>query len=439
MLTSRRPRARATSWCRRGCSPGSFYALPQSPQLFKQLLHVRRLRALLPDRPLLPRRGPARRPPARVHAARHRDVLRRARGGARARWRACTREIWQRGAGRRGRAAAPAALLRTRRCCRYGSDKPDLRYGLEIADVTELVRGLGVRRLPRRRVEAGGVVRALAVPRRGRAGAQGHRRARRRSPRSGAARASRYLMLEPSPASCARRSPSSSAEPELDGAPRGDGRRGRATRSSWRGRHRGDRRRACSARCARTSPSSFDLIDRRRLEVPVVVDFPLFQQDEDERRLGGRAPPVHGAAQRSTRSCSRPTRARSLGGLRPGAATASRWPRAPSGSTAPTCSSASSTPSASPARTPRSASASCCARCASAPRRTAASRPGLDRTVMLLAGTDNIRDVIAFPKIARRLRPADRRADARSTRRAARRARPGREAQGPAPGGQDAT
>ena len=40
----------------------------------------RRLRALLPDRPLLPRRGPARRPPARVHPARHRDGVRR-RGG----------------------------------------------------------------------------------------------------------------------------------------------------------------------------------------------------------------------------------------------------------------------------------------------------------------------------------------------------------------------
>ena len=54
---------------------GEFYALPQSPAAVQADADDGRLRPLLPDRQVLPRRRPARRPPARVHADRHRDLV----------------------------------------------------------------------------------------------------------------------------------------------------------------------------------------------------------------------------------------------------------------------------------------------------------------------------------------------------------------------------
>ena len=73
----------------------------------------RGLRALLPDRALLPRRGSARRSPARVHADRLRDVVRRRRGSVERARRGDGAGLARRGR-RRAAAAVPASLVRRR-------------------------------------------------------------------------------------------------------------------------------------------------------------------------------------------------------------------------------------------------------------------------------------------------------------------------------------
>ncbi len=75
---SRLPRPRAAR-------AGQLVRPPAEPAALQAAAHGLRDGAVLPDRPLLPRRGLPRRPPARVHPARHRDVLRRAGRRPRAR------------------------------------------------------------------------------------------------------------------------------------------------------------------------------------------------------------------------------------------------------------------------------------------------------------------------------------------------------------------
>ncbi len=58
------------------CTSGQVLRSAAVPAAAQADAHAVGLRALLPDRPLLPRRGPARRPSARVHADRPGDVLR---------------------------------------------------------------------------------------------------------------------------------------------------------------------------------------------------------------------------------------------------------------------------------------------------------------------------------------------------------------------------
>ena len=77
------------------------------PAAVQAAAHGGRHGALLPDRPLLPRRGLPRRPAARVHPARHRDELRRAGRRARARR--------GRGRARSGSSSASSCRRRSRR------------------------------------------------------------------------------------------------------------------------------------------------------------------------------------------------------------------------------------------------------------------------------------------------------------------------------------
>ncbi len=56
-------------------NPGQFYALPQIAPAVQAAADDFRLRPVLPDRALLPGRGPAGRPPAGVHPDRRGDVL----------------------------------------------------------------------------------------------------------------------------------------------------------------------------------------------------------------------------------------------------------------------------------------------------------------------------------------------------------------------------
>ena len=97
----------------------------------------RRLRALLPGRPLLPRRGPARRPPARLHPARHRDVLRRRRRRDRRQRAAARRTSSSGSAGRTLRAADASGSPTTRRWTASAPIVPTLRFGLELVDLAE--------------------------------------------------------------------------------------------------------------------------------------------------------------------------------------------------------------------------------------------------------------------------------------------------------------
>jgi aspartyl-tRNA synthetase len=143
--------------------PGKFYALPQAPQQFKQLLMVAASTAISRSHPASATRTAARPQPRRVLPARFRDVVRDP-GGRVAAIGPVLHGVFEEFAGVRQVTPPPFPRIAYDDALRlYGSDKPDLRNPILIADVTEAFRGSGFG-IFAKQVEQGGIVRAIPAP-----------------------------------------------------------------------------------------------------------------------------------------------------------------------------------------------------------------------------------------------------------------------------------
>ncbi|MGE0133907.1 MAG: aspartate--tRNA ligase [Dehalococcoidia bacterium] len=142
--------------------PGSFYALPQSPQQWKQLLMVAgferyfQIARCYRDEDLRADRQPEfTQLDLEMSFVEEEDIL------------ALIEGLYTELAADVGpQFEVPSPFLRLtyqEAMERFGSDKPDLRYGLEIADLTSLVAGTEFA-VFRNAIEAGGRIRGIAVP-----------------------------------------------------------------------------------------------------------------------------------------------------------------------------------------------------------------------------------------------------------------------------------
>jgi aspartyl-tRNA synthetase len=139
---------------------GEFYALPQSPQLYKQLLMVSgfdryfQIARCFRDEDLRQDRQPEfTQIDIEASFIQAEDILRLSEGLVGALWREAGMEI-------------PATFPRmtyAEAMERYGSDKPDTRYALEIFDASEVFRGVGFA-ITTTALDAGGRVRGIRVP-----------------------------------------------------------------------------------------------------------------------------------------------------------------------------------------------------------------------------------------------------------------------------------
>jgi aspartyl-tRNA synthetase len=141
--------------------PGEFYALPQSPQLFKQLLMVAGLDRYVQivkcfrDEDLRADRQPEfTQIDVEMSFVDREDVLAVNEG--------MIAELWKEIAGVELPRPFPR-MTYAEAMARFGSDKPDLRFGLELVDLTDLAAGTGFKVFADA-AAAGGLVKAIRVP-----------------------------------------------------------------------------------------------------------------------------------------------------------------------------------------------------------------------------------------------------------------------------------
>src|SRR5258708_4989039 len=141
--------------------PGNFFALPQSPQQLKQLLMVAGMaryyqiaRCLRDEDLRADRVVEITQLDVEMSFCTEEDVFSLIEG--------LWAKVWKEVVG--VEIETPFLRLDMPECfLKYGTDKPDLRYELEIADVSDALRQTGATVL-RGSLDAGGVVRCLAVP-----------------------------------------------------------------------------------------------------------------------------------------------------------------------------------------------------------------------------------------------------------------------------------
>jgi aspartyl-tRNA synthetase len=141
--------------------PGEFYALPQSPQLFKQILMVAgmdryyQIVRCFRDEDLRADRQPEfTQLDVEMSFVTEEDVMGLIE--------TMLAQVWAEVIGVRVETPFPRLPYREA-MRRYGTDKPDLRYGLELADLSEAFSGTGFRAFGSV-LSDGGAVKALAVP-----------------------------------------------------------------------------------------------------------------------------------------------------------------------------------------------------------------------------------------------------------------------------------